>query len=57
MDQRPRYINLTFGSRTCVNKLLYIFYKLLKLIYTACYYYFLPFFAHFAVWMILMQTN
>ena len=57
MHLRPKYIHIRFGDRTWVNKILYICYKLLNLLYTSFYYYFMPFVASIFVWYVLLEEN
>ena len=57
MALRPKYIYCSWGSRTCGNKILYSIYKLLQLLYTSFYYYFMPFVASGVVWYVLLKEN
>ena len=56
-DQRPKYIHLKIGDRKFVNCVYYIVYRVLNLIYTSFYYYFMPFAATFFVMNLLLSTN
>ena len=57
MSERPMYIYMSWGSRTVYNKFLYSIYKILQLLYTSFFYYFMPFIASIVVWYILLQEN
>ena len=56
-NERPQYIHIAFSDRTLVNKLYYLLYKVLQLIYTSFYYYFMPFVATFVVAFVLNYEN
>lgn len=45
LDEHGEYrpLKVTFRSRTCCNKCLYITYKALRIFYTSFYFYFIPF--------------
>ena len=54
---RPKYIQIKFGDRECYNKFYYMIYRLVNLVYTGFYYYFMPFAATFFVANLLLGTN
>ena len=55
MCMRPKYIHLKFGDRTCKNKTLFIIYKVFQTLYTAFYYYFMPFIATLVIFAFLIN--
>ena len=57
MHGRPKYVHLRFKQRTCLNAFLYIVYKFFNLLYTAFFYYFMPFISSFLLFVLLINTN
>ena len=43
-----RPLRIQFSSRTCLNKFLYVYYKMLRCLYVSLYFYFMPFLVIFA---------
>ena len=54
---RPKYIRISFSQRTCMNKLYYLMFRSIQLIYTSFYYYFFPWVASFLLNFILLSEN
>ena len=54
---RPKYIYLRFWDRSFWNKVFWSFYRLLNLVYTSVYYYWLPFIATFSIWLVLINES
>ena len=57
IEHRPKFINLKFSDRDCINKVLYCVYKGLNLFYTSIYYYFMPFLSQLAIIALLLIQN
>ena len=57
MGMRPKYIHLRFKDRSCLNKTLFLIYKLFQTLYTAFYYYFMPFIASLIIFAFLISKN
>ena len=57
MCMRPKYIHLKFWDRSCLNKTLFIIYKAFQTLYTAFYYYFMPFIASLVIFAFLISQN
>ena len=54
---RPKFIRISFGQRSCMNKVYYLVFRMIQLIYTSFYYYFMPWVASFLLVFILLMEN
>lgn len=55
--QRPKYIYLAFGDRSCGNKMLYSMYKMFMIFNNTVWYYFSPFAFRFVIYFFLFKKN
>ena len=54
----PRYIYVNFwDDRSCGNKILYAFYRILKCIYTSAWFYFMPYATVICSYVILLSHH
>ena len=56
-EQRPKYIRIQFSDRSCLNKFLFIVFRLLNLAYTTFYYYFMPWLESIYVFFLILNQN
>ena len=49
MNERPTYIGIRMSDRPCLNKILYIIFRAIRLFYNAIIHYYIPFIATFVL--------